>query len=377
MNLLDGETVLAHTIKRVIAYANGIVFIAAPQFDKGGRIDEVALGFGKQNVRVHYSHDASPLSRLISVSDDLKESDYICRIDGFHLFVDLEKSAEMAAFSAERQLDCVKFPDDFPVQFTSDIYRVGALRKLSSLLSSSFAAIYEVHPKFFMFRNSNEFRCSYLPSPPKYSDKELSRCREIARSFHSDGRIEVTGRSIAHGDQITFHYELALLHLNSDMNVLDVACGDGFGARIISRKVQRVQGVDYDSDVIALAVKLSVGYKNCEFTVGNVIQLNFPDAHFDAITFMETIEHVDDRACLAELHRVLKSGGKLILSTPQNSQGHIPLTFAHLREYSLTDLVQLCSEFFQVDHTIGIKQGRITFNDDPIGTNTVLVCTKC
>jgi SAM-dependent methyltransferase len=53
------------------------------------------------------------------------------------------------------------------------------------------------------------------------------------------------------------------------------------------------------------------------FVVGDATRLPFPDASFDAVTMFDVIEHVpDDAAALSEALRVLRPGGCLLLSTP-------------------------------------------------------------
>jgi len=92
---------------------------------------------------------------------------------------------------------------------------------------------------------------------------------------------------------------------------------------------------------------------------------------------METIEHIDDdRKYMLEMKRILKKSGYFIFSTPQNSLGHIPMNNQHIREYSLKQIKILTQRYFKIEHIVGIKQGKIVFPNDPIGSNTVLVCRK-
>jgi hypothetical protein len=72
----------------------------------------------------------------------------------------------------------------------------------------------------------------------------------------------------------------------------------------------------------------------------------------------------------------LKPGGLFIMSTPQNAIGHVPVNPHHVIEYSLAGIQAVVAPFFQILKSIGIKQGTIVFDDDPCGTNTILVCQK-
>ncbi|NQV22146.1 MAG: class I SAM-dependent methyltransferase, partial [Rhodospirillales bacterium] len=124
------------------------------------------------------------------------------------------------------------------------------------------------------------------------------------------------------------------------------------------------------------AARLENNPSNLTFHIEDVTQMTFDDGTFDAVTSMETFEHVDPDAYLKEICRVLKPGGKLILSTPQSRMGLIPVNFAHMREYSLDETVGYCGRYFDVTKVIGIKAGRVIVPDDPIGANLMVVCTK-
>lgn len=91
---------------------------------------------------------------------------------------------------------------------------------------------------------------------------------------------------------------------------------------------------------------------------------------------METIEHVDPHKTLNELRRVLKKGGYLILSTPQNSSSSQCVNPVHLYEYSLNEIRAIISGYFEIERIIGLKAGKIYFEDDPIGANTVIFAKK-
>ena len=67
-----------------------------------------------------------------------------------------------------------------------------------------------------------------------------------------------------------------------------------------------------------------------------------PDAHYDAVLLTQVLEHVPDPdAVLRELRRVLKPGGRLILSVPLNGPLHgEPWHFFQFTHYGLAALAQ-------------------------------------
>src|SRR5919198_5563284 len=102
-----------------------------------------------------------------------------------------------------------------------------------------------------------------------------------------------------------------------DAEVLDAGCGVGYGSAFLGEVARRVVGVDRDANAIAYA-RERYARPNVEFLVGDVLQLAFADASFDAVCSFETIEHVDDvDAMLGETARVLRPGGVFVASTPR------------------------------------------------------------
>src|SRR5262245_10493299 len=269
---------------------------------------------------------------MVAAPRALDDEAHVLRVDGLHLFFDAAASRDMLRMAAAESLDCVKFPDDFPAQFTADLYRVGALRRADAMLPPGpDGDIFRVHPKFFLLQHPESFRCRYLANPPRYDEATLRHARETARQIYTLPRQEVNGRRIWSGDQIGYHYEIALRYLSPGMRVLDLACGAGHGVRAIAGSVREAHGGDLDEATIAEA-RATTPDRNAFYHVVDGLATGFDEGSFDAVLSMETVEHVsDENRFVAELHRVLAPGGMLVLSTPQNSQGHIPITYMHER----------------------------------------------
>lgn len=114
------------------------------------------------------------------------------------------------------------------------------------------------------------------------------------------------------------HFELRkfldIPNTAKDGQVLEIGCGNGFGATLITKYFfpKKIYGIDLDPKMIAKAQKR--GLKNTEFATGNATRLVFPGNSFDAIFDFGVIHHIPDwQICLKELHRVLKREGQMYI----------------------------------------------------------------
>ncbi|BDA59841.1 class I SAM-dependent methyltransferase [Shewanella xiamenensis] len=376
MGLVNGEIAVVRTIRHALAaFPDAQLCLVAPEFDRDGELNKVVEIIADKRLTAFYGFDESPLKRMIAASIELTDDDYIVRVDGIHFCFDFNLSQQMLTIAQQKNLDCIKLPADFPVHFSSEIFRVGALRELANLLTTPELAKFHVHPKTYFELNRYDYKFEHLKVLPQYSDEYLNECRQLAQPIYEIPRQEVNSHRIASGDILGYHYQIALKYLKKNMRVLDIACADGYGVRMMSSSLSLVHGADLDAESVNFARQNS-SQQNVEFFVEDITNMSFDDNSYDGVTCFETLEHVPEDACLKELLRIIKPGGMLILSTPQNSYGHIPVNSCHLVEYNLDYLLKLTGQYFHVVKVIGIKAGIIHDDADPYGTNTVLVCIK-
>ena len=114
---------------------------------------------------------------------------------------------------------------------------------------------------------------------------------------------------------------VTLARLHPGETVLDVGCGTGTLAIEVQRHVGsagRVVGIDPSSEQIARArAKAARRRVSIEFQVGVIEQLAFPDQTFDAVLSTLMMHHLPTplkRQGLAEIARVLKPGGRLVIA---------------------------------------------------------------
>jgi 2-polyprenyl-3-methyl-5-hydroxy-6-metoxy-1,4-benzoquinol methylase len=151
-------------------------------------------------------------------------------------------------------------------------------------------------------------------------------------------------------------YDFAL-PLCRGKDVLDAACGAGYGSAHLAQVARSVVGVDASEETIAFArgrYRLPV----LEFRVGDVQAFEDGDGAYDVICSFETIEHVDDpERTLAEFARLLRPEGMLILSTPNApATTTTPANPFHRIEWSLRDFEALLRGFFDLVELYGQRR---------------------
>ncbi|MEV0680310.1 class I SAM-dependent methyltransferase [Actinosynnema sp. NPDC050436] len=142
--------------------------------------------------------------------------------------------------------------------------------------------------------------------------------------------------------------------------VLEAGCGEGYGAALIARHAARVVALDYDATTAAHAAR---AYPELAVVRGNLAALPLAAASVDVVANLQVIEHLwDQEGFLAECARVLRPGGRLIVTTPNRitfSPGRdTPLNPFHTRELDADELAGLLTGAgLRVELLAGLRHG--------------------
>ncbi len=140
------------------------------------------------------------------------------------------------------------------------------------------------------------------------------------------------------------------------LDVVDMACGEGYGTDVLARRATRVTGVDANPEAHEHA-RLRYTRPGVSFVRDLVESYSEP---CDAVVFLQTIEHVQEpKAVLDHFKGMLRPGGTAYVSTPN------VLTLAppgaeksdnpwHVKEYRAQEFRELCEQSFDEVELLGL-----------------------
>jgi SAM-dependent methyltransferase len=144
--------------------------------------------------------------------------------------------------------------------------------------------------------------------------------------------------------------------------VLDMACGEGYGSNVLAQTAARVVGLDANPEAHEHA---SLRYRRDNLRFERGVVENFGDpGQYDAVVFLQTIEHVQDpQGVLSHIRSLLSAGGTAYVSTPNvltlappgESKSGNPW---HIREYRAAEFEQLCASVFTDVEVLGLFHAR-------------------
>jgi len=151
--------------------------------------------------------------------------------------------------------------------------------------------------------------CGLVYTSARLEDSDTKEIyHDHAYEFERSGRADALVDGRPHGErvisQLTQHIQPGKL--------LDVGCGSGELMRQAQRLGWEVEGVELAPHLADAARKRGLAVKT-----GTLEDAHYPDATFDAATFLDVVEHLEKPVdALVEIHRILRPGGILVMETP-------------------------------------------------------------
>jgi len=152
---------------------------------------------------------------------------------------------------------------------------------------------------------------------------EKKEIRVAYNRWHLDKAAEELIRT-----EIVYPWHRTVARLLPNLNgasVLEIGCGRGDFSLWLAKKypLATITGIDFSDAAVDVALaKLSRHAFNLRFLVDDAESLNFPSAVFDHVISCECLEHIPHpEKMVREMARVLKPGGKFILTTENYFNG--------------------------------------------------------
>ena len=157
--------------------------------------------------------------------------------------------------------------------------------------------------------------------------------------------------SLEKSDNYVFQRSVLAYHHSAELvsgDILEIGTGMGYGVDIIAPKATRY--ISIDKELPAQINQLG----NVEYYDMEVPPIGFENCSFDAVVSFQVIEHIEeDIACVREVARVLRPGGKFVVSTP-NAPMSLTRNPWHVREYNADELRNLLECHFSKVEAYGV-----------------------
>lgn len=124
---------------------------------------------------------------------------------------------------------------------------------------------------------------------------------------------------------------IRLAEIRPNDNVLDIACGTGIVARLAAQQIGEkgsVSGLDINAGMLEVARSITSQDLSVEYIEANAESIPLSNESFDVVLCQLSLQFMEDKlAALKEMHRVMRSDGRLFLNIP-GSAGELFKIFA-------------------------------------------------
>ncbi len=145
--------------------------------------------------------------------------------------------------------------------------------------------------------------------------------------------------------------------------VIEAGCGEGYGADIVRTAGAQVVAVDYDDAVVGHVRRT---YPRVQTLKANLVDLPLRSSTADGLISLQVIEHLWDLPTFwAEIRRVVRPGGRVVISTPNRltfspgvARGQKPTNPFHVEEFDAEQLAHmLTAAGFSDVRVLGLRHG--------------------
>ncbi|MCR4307655.1 MAG: class I SAM-dependent methyltransferase [Candidatus Berkelbacteria bacterium] len=182
--------------------------------------------------------------------------------------------------------------------------------------------------------------------------KQVNKTNLNSATYWDDVYLSERGSGKRRVDDERINYVVGQMRSWKDHNpheennwLLDVGCGDGEMLRFLHAHspTWKMHGIDITPNTLNSARSDNPGF---QFKDGSIYEIPYEANTFNVIFCGETIEHLEHpQIAIAELFRVAKPGGYVIISLPNEHANYSP---EHINEFTVGECLSLTSKYGQV-----------------------------
>lgn len=160
--------------------------------------------------------------------------------------------------------------------------------------------------------------------------------------------------------------ELCLSELRGGRRILEVGFGSGVTFLNLREKYDEIYGLDLTADVGRISEMFARLGMKTTLKNGSVLEIPFPDGHFDAVLLISILEHLrpeEHHRTFSEIARVLSPGGQVVYGVPVQRPLMdllFRLTGYNIKDYHFSsekDVLRSAETVLKINRVININAG--------------------
>ena len=204
-------------------------------------------------------------------------------------------------------------------------------------------------------------------------NKPKEKLSQAAKPIGFWGRIKARLMAIAH--RTIYKNVAAALNLQPEDDYLEIGCGSGIFMKSYALHVHSIAGLDHSEDMVKLASHYNrkrIEAGTAEFRHGDAAQLPWKNEKFSAAAAMASfLFWPKPLESLKEFHRVLRPGGRLVISLGWNADDGMDHT-KHIRKYGIK--LYTGKEMQAMFQEAGLSESTITYSKGFMMPKLMIAC---